>query len=247
VVAWLDEHGHRKSIEQIKRVLRWLSVQLRGKAPASITDEAIRLVAKARREQPVNARETTRAVATDRPPPEPKQTSAATVNRHLAQLSAVLQLEMKAGRTHSVPLNRDALLLLAGQRGKHKPWVFPVPRWETDNTGEARQVEDAPTGKVSNHAWCKACVRAGLPTLRFHDLRHAWASWAVQAGTPLPQLGGWASLPWCSGTRTWAAATWPRGPGTLGAVAQLRHNCCAKVPMKKAPKGLFTREIRWGG
>ncbi len=276
VVAWLDEHGHRKSIEEIKRVLRWLSVHLRGKALASITDEAIRKVAKARREQPMNAREIARAVAAGRTPPEPKQTSSATVNRHLAQLSAVLHYahrrgwlsavppiakapepakriswltheqaadllaelpphlkamasfalatglresnirlltwqqvdlqrgvawfeadEMKAGRTHSVPLNRDALLVLAGQRGKHKSWVFPVPRWETGADGEARQMEDAPTGKVSNHAWRKACVRAGVPTLRFHDLRHTWASWHVQAGTPLPvlqELGGWASL-----------------------------------------------------
>ncbi len=47
---------------------------------------------------------------------------------------------------------------------------------------------------IYNHAWQKACRRAGLDGLRFHDLRHTWASWHVQAGTPLPQqLGGWAS------------------------------------------------------
>ena len=107
--------------------------------------------------------------------------------------------EMKAGRTHSVPLNNDALAALAGQQGMHKRWVFPVPRWEKkqhpDDT--PRQVWDSPTGKISNHAWRKACERAGVPWLRFHDLRHTWASWHVQRGTPLPvlqELGGWASL-----------------------------------------------------
>jgi hypothetical protein len=107
--------------------------------------------------------------------------------------------QMKAGRTHSVPLNPQALEVLEAQRGLHKRWVFPVPRWETKQheDDEPRQVLDSPTGKVSNHAWRKACIRAGLPTLRFHDLRHTWASWHVQSGTPLPvlqELGGWASL-----------------------------------------------------
>ncbi len=56
---------------------------------------------------------------------------------------------------------------------------------------------DSPTGKISNHAWQKARARAGVPWLRFHDLRHTWASWHVQAETPLPvlrELGGWATL-----------------------------------------------------
>ena len=277
VLAWLDDHQHRKSIEEIKRVLRWLSAHLRGVLLADINDARLRAIAKARREQPANAREIARAVAAGRPAPTPKATSGATVNRHLAQLSAVLndahrrgwlpvvpaipkaaepikrvawltrdeadvllaelpphlaamaafalatglresnirllrwsQVDMaravcwhegdetKAGRAHSSPLNADALRVLAGQRGKHGVWVFPVPRWERDPvTGEPAQVADAPTGKVSNHAWRKACTRAGLPTLRFHDLRHTWASWHVQAGTPLPvlqELGGWASL-----------------------------------------------------
>jgi integrase len=106
--------------------------------------------------------------------------------------------ETKAARNQSVPLNPEALQVLAGQRGKHKRWVFPVPRWvEKQSPDEApRQVADEPTGKISNHAWRKACTRAGVPWLRFHDLRHTWASWHVQSGTPLPvlqELGGWAS------------------------------------------------------
>jgi len=43
-------------------------------------------------------------------------------------------------------------------------------------------------------------VRAGLPTLRWHDLRHTWATWHAAAGTPqavLQALGGWetAAMP----------------------------------------------------
>ena len=260
VLAWLADHQHRKSIEEIKRVLRWLSERLRGKALVDITDKAVRALAAERKQQEIA---------------EGKPTSNATVNRHLAQLSAVLHYahgrgwlaavppiakmhepakrvawltrdqandllnelpahlramarfalatglresnirlltwkqvdmaravawfeadEMKAGRTHHVPLNREALQVLAAQQGQHKTWVFPVEGWRRDAAGDwVLTVE--PTGKVSNHAWRKACERAGVPWLRFHDLRHTWASWHVQAGTPLPvlqELGGWASL-----------------------------------------------------
>jgi integrase len=278
VVAWLEEHQHRRSIEEIKRVLRWLSAHLRGRMLAEITDPVIRQLSKARKAEAVNRREIARAVAAGRTPPEPKPTSGATVNRHMAQLSAVLHYahkrgwldavppitkaaepakrvawithdqaadllaelpphlramaafalatglretnirlltwqqvdlpravawfegdEMKAGKAHSVPLNAEALQVLALQHGQHKRWVFPVPRWEPAEKPEEkpRQVADTPTGKISSAAWRKACTRAGLPWLRFHDLRHTWASWHVQSGTPLAvlqELGGWASL-----------------------------------------------------
>jgi integrase len=274
----MEEHQHRRSIEDIKRVLRWLSGHLRGKTLAEITDPVIRQLAKARRAEAVNRRSIARAVAADKPAPKPKPTGGATVNRHLAQLSAVLHYahrrhwlaavppiakapepakrvawltheqadqllaelpphlramarfglatglretnirlltwqqvdmaravawfeadQMKANRAHSVPLNPQALQVLALQRGKHTRWVFPVPRWEpAEKPGEKpRQVEDAPTGKISSAAWRKACTRAGVAWLRFHDLRHTWASWHVQSGTPLAvlqELGGWASL-----------------------------------------------------
>ena len=278
VLAWLEDHAHRKSIEEIKRVLRWLTAHLRGKPLAEITDGVIRQVARARRAEAVNRRAIARALAAEKPAPAEKATSGATVNRHLAQLSAILHYahgrgwldavppiakaaeparrvawltqekaadllaelpphlaamaafalatglresnvrlltwqqvdvgravawfdadEMKAGRTHNVPLNAAALRVLARQAGAHKRWVFPVPRWEPAQGpgGEPRQVSDAPTGKISSAAWRKACTRAGVPWLRFHDLRHTWASWHVQSGTPLPvlqELGGWKSL-----------------------------------------------------
>ncbi len=277
VLAWLQDHPQRKSLEEIKRVLRWLSVHLRGLPLEQITDRAIRAIAAARRAQAVNQRSIERAKLADTPAPKPKTTSGATVNRHLAQLSAVLHYaqrrgwlaavppiakahepakrvawitpeqaqdlveqlpphlaamarlalatglresnirlltwrqvdtarrlawfeadETKPGRALSVPLNDEALRVLALQRGKHSRWVFPVPRWQRATSSKPAQlVADSPTGKVSNHAWSKARERAGLPWLRFHDLRHTWASWHVQAGTPLAvlqELGGWASL-----------------------------------------------------
>jgi integrase len=274
VLAWLEEHQHRRSIEEIKRVLRWLSMRLKGKPLADITDSAIRTLVKERRADAVNRRAIQRALEAGREPPKAKAPSGATINRHMAQLSAILHYahrrgwlaavppismahepakrvawitkeqarklltelpdhlkpiagfalatglretnirlltwsqvdmarqvawvhadEAKGGRDINVPLNDAAMTVLQAQAGKHKRWVFPVERWERDELGTWAQ-QLAPTGKVSSAAWRKACVRAGLPTLRFHDLRHTWASWHVQAGTPLPvlqELGGWAS------------------------------------------------------
>ena len=264
VLTWLGEHGHLRSIEDIKLRLRWLSNRLQGKPLAEITDPLIRALAAERKAQAVDQ--------------AGKISSNATVNRHLAELSKILHYahtrgwiagvppiakmheparrvawltpkqagellaelpahlramaafslatglresnvrllcwqqvdlqrsvawvfadQAKAGKDINVPLNPQALQVLHGQRGQHSRWVFPVPRWNVKAHPEDKptQSADAPTGKISNHAWRKACTRAGLPWLRFHDLRHTWASWHVQAGTPLPvlqELGGWASL-----------------------------------------------------
>jgi integrase len=54
-----------------------------------------------------------------------------------------------------------------------------------------------PVYQVATKAWREACIAAGCPGLRFHDLRHTWASWQVQAETPLSvvqEMGGWASF-----------------------------------------------------
>jgi integrase len=50
--------------------------------------------------------------------------------------------------------------------------------------------------RFNNHAFRKARARAGLPHLRWHDLRHTFASWMAQAGASdrvLQQAGGWTS------------------------------------------------------
>ena len=70
--------------------------------------------------------------------------------------------------------------MLKGQVGKHPIYVFVY--------------RGRPVYQTSTLAWRTACVKAGLPGLRWHDLRHVWASWHRQAGTPmdaLQDLGGW--------------------------------------------------------
>lgn len=100
----------------------------------------------------------------------------------LARRTAWLNLT-KNGTPRGVPLNEDAVSVLAEQQGQHSRYCFtyrgkPI-RWE-----------------VTNSAWHSALRRAGLTDLRFHDLRHTWASWHRQAGTScdeLKELGGWKS------------------------------------------------------
>ena len=58
------------------------------------------------------------------------------------------------------------------------------------------QYEGKPVGNFNTKAFKKAADRAGVPGLRWHDLRHTGASWAVQKGVTLQELmvlGGWRS------------------------------------------------------
>ena len=88
----------------------------------------------------------------------------------------------KAGRTLSIPLSSRALSILRslgpGMRGP----VFLF---------RGREMDDA-----NGASFRLAAQNAGVPWLRWHDLRHTWASWHIQSGTPihvLQELGGWAS------------------------------------------------------
>jgi integrase len=91
--------------------------------------------------------------------------------------------QTKNGTPRGVPLNRDTVIVLKEQLGKHAQYCFtyngqPI-RWELSNT-----------------AWHKALERTGLKDFQFHDLRHTWASFHRQAGTScdeLKDLGGWKS------------------------------------------------------
>lgn len=91
--------------------------------------------------------------------------------------------QAKAGRGIPVALNADAVAVLKRWQGKDERFVFVYAK---------RRIT-----QVSTRAWREACIKAGCPGLRFHDLRHTWASWQVQAETPLSvlqEMGGWASF-----------------------------------------------------
>lgn len=91
--------------------------------------------------------------------------------------------EAKAGKGIAVALNDDALQVLRKRVGDDPKWVFVY--------------RGKPVYQVATKAWRRACKEAGVPGLRFHDLRHTWASWQVQAETPLSavqEMGGWSSF-----------------------------------------------------
>lgn len=91
--------------------------------------------------------------------------------------------QAKAGKGIPVALNSDAVEVLKRWKGKDLRWVFVF--------------RGKPVYQVTTATWRRACVKAGVPGFRFHDLRHTWASWQVQAGTPLlalQEMGGWASF-----------------------------------------------------
>lgn len=89
---------------------------------------------------------------------------------------------MKAGATHGLPLNPDAVKLLRSLK-RECDHVF--------------HYEGAPIGDCNTAAFQKAVERAKVGPLRWHDLRHTWASWALQGGASTHEvmlLGGWKSL-----------------------------------------------------
>lgn len=86
--------------------------------------------------------------------------------------------EAKAGERILVPLNQQAREMLSAMPEPREGLVFKCPE------------------RISPTTWTNACKRAGVPWLRFHDLRHTWASWHAMAGTPmstLMELGGWST------------------------------------------------------
>jgi integrase len=92
--------------------------------------------------------------------------------------------QMKGGKPFGLPLSPQAVKVLRECRLAH-------PKGDRVFQYEGRPIQD-----FNTEAFRKASERAGLPGLRWHDLRHTGASWAVQRGVPLPELmalGDWKS------------------------------------------------------
>ena len=79
-----------------------------------------------------------------------------------------------------IPLARPAIDLLAEIRNgapKNNPWVFPAFRGEGRFDG-------------LNKEWRVIRVKAGIPDVRIHDLRHTFASVGAGGGVSLPLIAG---------------------------------------------------------
>ena len=89
--------------------------------------------------------------------------------------------EMKAGKTHMVPLTEDMKNILIAQIGKSSEYVF------TNRGGKIKSVQKP---------FEKALRKTGITDYRWHDNRHTWASILVQNGVSLYELqemGGWSN------------------------------------------------------
>jgi len=88
--------------------------------------------------------------------------------------------ETKNGAGLSIPLNDDALAVLARCQGQHPEFVF---------TKDGARIKE-----IDNRSWKAALAVAKIDDFRWHDLRHTWASRHIQNRTSLAELkelGGW--------------------------------------------------------
>ena len=104
------------------------------------------------------------------------------VKRQIARIGGeVVEAPLKTRNAYrTLPLAEDTIAVLQQQRKKTggRPWVFPGP------TG-------APLSPDSVlHMLHRVLKRAGLPRVRFHDLRHTFATLALQNGVDIKTVSG---------------------------------------------------------
>ena len=104
------------------------------------------------------------------------------VKRQIARINGeIVEAPLKTKNAYrTLPLADDTIQVLKQQRKKvgSSPWVFPSP------TG----------GPISPdsvlHMLHRVLKRAGLPRVRFHDLRHTFATLALQNGVDIKTVSG---------------------------------------------------------
>jgi len=85
--------------------------------------------------------------------------------------------QTKAGRPHHLPLPHALVMLLRRvPRIDGVPYVFPGQ----DGTGPLQNIK---------RAWDRIRTKAGIPDVRFHDLRRTVGSWLAGSGESLSLIG----------------------------------------------------------
>jgi len=165
---WIDRAPHVRMLKVPRQRIRWLT---REDADSLLTHLPQHLQVMTRFSLATGLRETNVTGL---------QWSQVDLDRRVAWIHAD---ESKSGRPIGVPLNREAVVLLRLEQGKHRKFCFTY--------------KGRPVRKCNTRAWRLALQRAGIADFRWHDLRHTWASWHVQNATPmhvLQELGGWSDI-----------------------------------------------------
>ena len=104
------------------------------------------------------------------------------VKRQISRINGeVMEAPLKTKNAYrTLPLAEDTIDVLKEQREKvgSSPWVFPSP-----NGGPI-----SPDSVL--HMLHRVLKRAGLPRVRFHDLRHTFATLALQNGVDIKTVSG---------------------------------------------------------
>ena len=104
------------------------------------------------------------------------------VRRQIARINGeVVEVPLKTKNTYrTLPLAEDTIDVLKAQRKKTggSPWVFPSPTGGPISPGSVL------------HMLHRVLKRAGLPRVRFHDLRHTYATLALQNGVDVKTVSG---------------------------------------------------------
>ena len=104
------------------------------------------------------------------------------VKRQISRINGeVIEAPLKTKNAYrTLPLAEDTIGVLKEQRKKvgSSPWVFPSP-----NGGPI-----SPDSVL--HMLHRVLKRAGLPRVRFHDLRHTFATLALQNGVDIKTVSG---------------------------------------------------------
>ena len=104
------------------------------------------------------------------------------VQRQIGRINGkIIEMPLKTKNAYrTLPLSADAISVLKMQKCKvgNSEWVFPSP------TGGPM----SPDGVL--HMLHRVLKRAGLPKVRFHDLRHTFATLALQNGVDIKTVSG---------------------------------------------------------